>query len=289
MGVYIILFFLGLAGGSFLNVLSLRYTPGGQVFAWKAVGGRSRCPHCKRTLLWYELVPVVSFFALRGRCRTCKKGLSLQYPIVEVFSGLIFSLVPCFFSGVFVMEGAGYWVFSVLWIAALWVLLLISVIDLKHYLVPDILNIILAVLGVGAVLSKIFLGGFLITASPYFIKGYSLLISPLGGVVWNHLLGALAGGLFFFIIVFVTRGRAMGMGDVKLSAALGLLMGLPDVALMIFFAFLFGGIAGAVTIVLRKKTMKSMLPFAPFIALGVLITMFFGHPAIQWYFSAFGL
>jgi len=294
--VYIVLFAFGLAVGSFLNVVSLRYRPDRGVFEFSRINGRSHCSHCKRTLRWYELVPLLSYVVLLGRCRTCRARLSLQYPIVEFLGGAAALAIPLFFARFFSVgalfpfraELTGLYLFSFLWVVVLLIFILISVIDFRHYVIPNELNVFIGVLGVGAVLVKLFLSGsWLLPFSHYFVGSYAILLSPFGGVLANHAAGFAVGGLFFWLIVFVTRGRAMGMGDVKLAAALGLLMGLPDILLVIFFAFLFGGVAGVFTILLGKKTMKSMIPFGPFIVLGALITLFFGQRAIAWYFTLF--
>lgn len=92
--IFFVLFVFGLVIGSFLNVVSLRYDGGRFIFDPRVIGGRSHCPHCKKTLRWFELVPLASFLAQGGRCRSCKAKLSIQYPIVELLYGATFVLVP---------------------------------------------------------------------------------------------------------------------------------------------------------------------------------------------------
>lgn len=95
---YFIFFVFGAIVGSFLNVVSLRYQPEQKVFDIKIIGGRSRCPHCGKTLTWYELIPIISFLIQLGKCRSCRHRLSFQYPIVEILSGFIFLVVPWHFN-----------------------------------------------------------------------------------------------------------------------------------------------------------------------------------------------
>lgn len=290
------LFALGAAFGSFLNVLALRYQPGQAVFDLKKISGRSRCPHCRKKLRWYELLPIVSFLFLRGRCSACRKKISFQYPLIEIASGAIFAAVPWHFKNFFPVGAilpirsdlTGFYIFAVLWILIFWTLLLVSVIDARHYLIPDELNWILGFLGAGVLAVKLTLMDWAPDIFRYFTRGYALVLSPFGGgFLVNHAAGAVAAAGAFFVLFYLSRGRAMGFGDVKLALVLGFALGLPDTVIMIFFSFFFGGIFGAAAVCLGRKKLKSMMPFGPFIALGALAAVFFGHQALSWYFSFF--
>ncbi|MDP3052940.1 MAG: prepilin peptidase [bacterium] len=304
---YIILFIFGLAIGSFLNVVALRYLPGQKLLSLKTIGGlaergqspakrggRSACPHCRKTLHWYELIPIVSFFIQAGKCRSCGHKLSWQYPIVELLSGLFFVALPFFFLGgvqfsVFNYYLIGFWA---VWILALLVLLLISLIDFRNFFVPDELILVLIFLG--------FISIFLVSRSPglgiklinhSFLLQYALVFSFswLGNIWVNHLFAALAAGIFFGILFYFWKGKILGGGDVKLGFALGLLLGWPDILMALIIAFILGGLAGLILMITRKKTMKDFLPLAPFLAIGVALTVFFGYQIINGYFSLIGL
>lgn len=278
MVTYLILFCFGLAIGSFLNVLALRYDGEHFLFDTKVIGGRSHCPHCKRTLRWFELVPLVSFLAQGGKCRRCGARIGWQYPAMELISACIFVLIPWHFaaSGPYVPS-----VITGLWIAALELLLLISYIDLRLYIIPDELVILL---GVVALLETIFGGAS-------FLGGYAALLGAgVYGNVWlSHVFGALFGVIFFGALVLVTRGKGMGMGDVKLALPLGFLFGWPDMLFLCASAFVIGALVGVVLLARKEKSMKSAVPFAPFLALGAVYVIFFGAPVLAWYFRIIGL
>lgn len=287
------LFFLGLAFGSFLNVVALRYRPEGKVFTKKAVGGRSKCMHCERALRWYELLPLFSFVFLRRKCRTCRGPISWQYPMVEFASGLIFAYLPIFFAKFFNIGNIlfyrpqlwSFYAMLVVWAVIFWLLLLMSAIDIRHYLIPNGLVLALLFFGSALVFLKSVAGSWLLPYSRFFVKNYAIIFSFTDNLILNHLLGLVFGGLFFWVLYFATGGKAMGFGDVKLALALGLIMGWPDIVLTSFFAFILGGIWGLGLIIFRIKNLKAKLPFGPFLALGVIATLFFGHTIIQWYFG----
>lgn len=305
---YVCLFAIGAAFGSFLNVVTLRYRPERSVFSMKALGGRSHCPHCRKTLTAGELIPLVSYLLQRGRCRSCKAPLSLQYPLVEFMSGAVWVAVPLLISsfygissGVFASLAAPLWSYglALVWVAAFLSWLAIFVIDLRLYLVPDELNLFLAALGVGATLLLVVHHGAIPAFHDSFLRHYALLApyysccstglaSPALGVWANHLLGAAAGGLLFGALVLLGRGRAMGMGDVKLALASGLLLGWPDILLAAMIAFILGGAWGMALVFARKKSFGDRVPFAPLFTLGAAVTVFWGYPLIRLYFSLFG-
>ena len=296
--LYLILFGFGLAVGSFFNVLALRYNPHRSVFALESIGGRSYCRHCHKTLRWFELIPLLSFIIQRGRCRTCRKKLLIQYPIIEFVSGLVFVVVPFYLNSFYNISNSRFVLFEapqfyygliLVWIAVFMIWLLIALIDLRHYLIPNELNFIIGFLAVVLVSILAFNADRLLPFHDSFLKHYNLIFSPFQNLVLNHIFGLVLGGLFFGAIVFLSRGRAMGMGDVKLAAAAGLLFGWADVGLAIIIAFVVGGIVGAFTLLLKKKTMRDKLPFAPFLVLGFVITFFFGYALVRGYFALFNL
>ncbi len=292
------LFVLGLALGSFLNVLTIRYLPDGKLFDFKNLSGRSRCVSCGKTLNAKELVPLFSFLFLRGRCSSCKGKISLQYPLVEFISGAICAGVPFFFNSFFGVSNFAfasflaplwYYPFLFLWVFIFLILLAIFIIDLKHYIVPNELNLALLVFGIVLSLLFFFNEADVLPFRESFLKNYSLVFSPFQGALYNHLLGLFAGGAIFSFLFFVSRGRGMGMGDVKLAFAGGMVVGWPDIGLVTMIAFILGGIWASVLYFSKAKTMKDKLPFAPFFVFGFVITVFFGFSLMKAYFGLFNL
>lgn len=293
---YTLLFALGTAGGSFLNVLTLRYDPEKRFLSKAVFGGRSRCVHCARTLRWFELIPLISFLMLRGRCRTCHVRLSFQYPGIEIVGGAAFigvvmalnSFYNISFSA-FVTGSAPllHYAIVVLWFCVALALIAITVIDIRHYIIPDELNILIAVLGVGAAILVEYRMPTLLPFRTSFVAHYELLFFPITTILLNRLAGALVGGAIFGALAFGSRGRAMGFGDVKFAVALGILFGWPDIGLITILSFILGGIWGAVLLIFRAKGMRDRIPFGPFIVLGALLTLTFGYTLIDGYLSLF--
>ena len=261
-----ILFVFGIAIGSFLNVVILRYDGEHFLFDAKAIGGRSHCMHCKATLRWFELVPVASFIIQGGRCRRCKARLAAQYPIVELLSGLIFVCVPLALAAGAAPD-ASFALGATLWVAAFEALLVMSVIDIRLGIIPDEINIFLLVLGILLAL----------------VPGWQ------GSAVLGRVIGALAAGAFFALLIAVTRGKGMGMGDLKLAIPLGLIFGWPDIVFVLAFSFVIGAVLGVIAVARGKNTMKGTLPFGPFLALGATTMFFWGAPMLNWYFSVIGI
>jgi len=285
----VFLFCIGLAVGSFINVLSLRYDPDRPIFSRLASGGRSRCMHCDRALRWFELIPLLSFLVLFGRCRTCRGRLSLQYPVVELVTGLTTAFIPIRLFQIHLFDirlpGFHLWFYlvSAAFILAAFTMIFLSAVDARLKLIPDQSNLLIVFLGlcltVGIFLGKMPGGSFL--------EHYALLFGFQDNVLINRLIGALFGLLFFGAIVYFTRGRGMGLGDVKLAGALGLLLGWPDIALTAFLAFILGALSGILLLIRRTKTMQSVLPFGPFIVLGAFLVFFYGSSLMRLYFTLF--
>jgi leader peptidase (prepilin peptidase)/N-methyltransferase len=290
---YVTLFVFGLAAGSFVNVLTLRYRPERSFFSGAAWRGRSHCMQCGVTLKWYELVPLLSFIMQAGKCRSCGVRLARQYPIVELVGALLAVGTPLFFSawhgmkGVAALEAAPwYYGFLFLWFLVALSWLCIVIIDAKHYLVPDELNIVLAVLGVGLIALLATHEGALPLFRFSFLKHFSLLFTPafLEGVWVLHLAGALVGGVLFWLLALVQRGAAMGFGDVKLAFVSGLILGFPDIVFAAGVAFVVGGLWGGILMATGRKRMGDRIPFAPFLVLGFFVTIVLGFPLLSWYF-----
>jgi prepilin signal peptidase PulO-like enzyme (type II secretory pathway) len=283
----ILLFVFGVAVGSFLNVVSLRYRDDKFLLSQGVIGGRSRCPHCKTALGWFELIPLLSFLLQRGRCRSCGAKISFQYPLVEFLSGLIFVFVPSrLVSQGLVISSASHLLLSTFWVLVFLTLLLISLIDLRLGIIPDEANVFLLFLG--------FL--IILFTPPYFASGQGSFFGPYSpffgswGSIWpRHILAALLMGAFFGFLIYFTRGRGMGVGDLKLGIPLGFIFGWPDIVLIICASFIIGSLAGLYVIAFKNKSLKSSLPFGPFLAAAAAITFFFGYELINLYFRTFYL
>lgn len=276
---------MGLALGSFINVVALRYDPDRFIFSKPVVGGRSYCPHCGKTLRWFELLPVVSFVIQRRRCRTCASLLSYQYPLSEAVAGLIAVLVPMALPPL-PLHPAATIALNALWVAVFLLLLLMALIDIRLQMIPDEIVIALIAIGLGIIILSA--PGFGL-ASGTFLRDYALMFGLRGSIWLNHIAGLLFGGILFGAIIALTRGRGMGFGDLKLALALGFVFGWPDIILVAALSFIIGSIYGGVQIWRRREKMKSAVPFGPFLALGAAILFFFGNSILRGYFALFGI
>lgn len=242
---YLILFYVFIFGtiiGSFLNVVIFRYNTG------FSLGGRSVCLYCGKELKWYELIPLVSFLALSGRCRTCKSRLSIQYPAVEFVTGVLFV-----FSFIYARNFS-----SDIFLAYLFIIIslltVITAYDLRHKIIPD-----------GLVFTFIALA---------FIRPFAF---PFPGESLS--LALIAGPLFaapFALTFFLSKGKWMGLGDAKLILGIGFFLGLARTGLSLLFSIWIGALISVILLFLRGKqfTMKSEIPFAPFLVIGALLCLF---------------
>lgn len=250
------LFVLGLTIGSFLNVLIYRI-PKGLGF----VKGRSFCPRCKRKISWFDNIPLLSFALLKGRCRACHSPISWRYPAVELLTGVLFVLGA---EGVLGRLG-GLGKLGAIEIVLTWVLfsalIAIFFIDLEHQVIPD--EILLPVIFL-FLLSKVF-------ASP--LTTYYLLLTTL--------LPAFGASLFLLLIWAFTRGRGMGLGDVKLAFLMGLVLGYPKVIVAFYLAFLTGAIVGVILILVKKARFGQKIAFGPFLAAATIITFLWGEKILS--------
>lgn len=245
-----ILFFFGLFWGSFLNVVSLRWGNFKSILK-----GRSVCPNCQKTLGYFQLLPVLSFLIQSGKCKYCKERISLRYPLVEILTGaVLFFLFKNSLS--FFSFASSIILFSLL--------IVISLYDLKTMVIPDGL--------VWTFNALAFLGIFLLA------KSY-----PVG-----YLLSGLALFSFFAILWLVSKGAWMGFGDAKLALGVGFILGLDKGLLALILAFWVGTIFALGLLVFFRKTysMKSKVPFGPFLALAAFISFIFGDKIIGWYLGS---
>ncbi len=261
---YFLVFLFGLAMGSFLNVVICRLATG-EGMAKK----RSHCPHCGHFLCWYDMIPVLSFFWLRGRCRYCQKRISWQYPLVEIATGLIFFLVFNFqFSISNQTQLFQFPNFSISNLTAvcymLYVtcsLLIVFVYDLKNYIIPDkVLFPAVAITFFWQIFSSLKIGHWSLASSH----------------LTNYLLSAFGAAAFFALLILITRGRGMGWGDVKLAFLMGLILGWPTIFVALFLSFFSGSLVGLALIVAGRKKFDSQIPFGPFLAGATILTLFYG-------------
>ncbi len=283
------LFVIGLALGSFINVVALRYDPDKFILSNKVIGGRSMCPRCRNKLNWFELVPLLSFLFLLGRCRHCKEKISWRYPLIELISGLIFVLVPIFLSSLFKINPLSFnfvtsYMLYVAWVLVFETLLLISLIDIRLKIIPDEANLFLVLLGILIIFLSTHNFG-LIEGS--YLGSYAALFGLRENIWLNHLVAAGFGAFFFFILFLITLGRGMGLGDLKFAGALGVVFGWPDIILITALSFILGSFFSLPGLIFKKRGLKSFLPFGPFIALAALVVFFFGSDILKFYFQLF--
>ena len=293
---YTILAVFGLIIGSFLNVATLRYDPDRGFLNMRLFGGRSHCLRCRTQLAWYELIPVLSYVFLLGRCRHCKRSISLQYPIVELFTAVAFVAVPMriesmaymFFSGVAGALSAVHLAVSALWIAVFVLFIALAVIDFRHMIIPDFISIALAAIGVALAGVTQWFGGFSLLHGS-FMGHYAMILGFRESIWVNHFFAAFVGLVFFGLIIGLSRGRAMGWGDLKLAGALGLIFGWPDIVLVLMLSFIIGSIVSVGLMVRGRKTMGDAVPFGPFLVIGAATVFFFGFRIMSLYFGSFGV
>jgi leader peptidase (prepilin peptidase)/N-methyltransferase len=285
---WFILFILGLAVGSFLNVVAMRYDGGetAPLFSPHAIGGRSHCPHCRTTLRWFELIPLVTWVLQRGHCRTCHARIGWRYPLTELISGFIVMLVPFRVISAAAIGAGAPGMGALLWLSFFWVvifeaLFLMALVDIRLGIIPDGLNLSLFLIGLFFV---IYLGGTLGLQNASLLGPYAGIFGLQGNLWLNRVAGALFAGGLFGLLIAGTRGKGMGFGDLKLVIPLGFILGWPDILFALASAFVIGAAAGVTAIAMKKRTMKGALPFGPFLALGAAAVFFFGYQFVRWYF-----
>jgi leader peptidase (prepilin peptidase) / N-methyltransferase len=238
----------GAVAGSFLNVLIYRL-PLGRSVVWPS----SACPHCSRELSWYENVPIVSWLALRARCRTCRAPISLRYPFVEALTAVLFAAAWWHY-------GPGVLVASRIVFGCM--LIVLFAIDLEHQLLPNAITL------------------------PGIVVGF--LFSCLSEPGWlASLIGIAVGGGALFVIAEayfrVRHEEGLGMGDVKMLAMIGAFLGWKLTLVTLMMASVSGSVVGLLLIVSRRGSMKYALPFGTFLALGAAAAASVGPAVLEWY------
>ncbi len=243
----IIFFVLGSCVGSFLNVVVYRLNHG-----LSPLKGRSFCPKCKKKILWRDNLPLFSFLLLKGRCRSCHSPISWQYPLVELATGSL-TLLMVYFS--FLYLGAS-WLGVIYYLLITYALIALFVSDFLYQTIPD--EIV------------------------YSATALALLWSVFAHQ-WPSLLAGVGAAGFFLLLAVVTRGKGMGMGDVKLAGLMGLFLGFPEIVVALALAFLTGAFAGVILILIGKKRFGEHIPFGPFLVNATWISLFWGLAIWQFY------
>ncbi len=256
-------FILGTIAGSFINCFVWR------ISQKETILGSSYCPKCRHKLSFFDLFPILSFAFLKTKCRYCKEKISWQYPIIEVMVGLVFvfiyyitgfDLLTNDFTNIKFFELIFRFIITTLLMSAF-------LYDLKHYIIPDRITLT----GIGLSLIWIIFA---------FFNDYYSEIEVLGFVF-----SGIGSAFFLFLIWFFSQGKAMGFGDVKLVFLLGLLLGWPKIIPGLFISFFLGAFIGIILMLLRKKKMKSEVPFGPFLIIGTYIGLAYGTEILSWYLS----
>ena len=245
----VLIFILGLIVGSFSNVCIYRI-PRNESIIFPA----SHCPKCRSNIKPIDNIPLLSFILLKGRCRNCKSKISIQYPVVELITGLIYLIIYLIY---------GLSIQSLIYIILSSALIIIAFIDLNEQIVPDVISL------PGIVI------GFILS---FFVPYISFVNSALGVFVGGGIiLGiGLAGSALF-------KREAMGGGDVKLAAMIGAFLGWRYIIISLFLGFFTGALAGIILILSKIKSREDAVPFGPFIVLGSIITLLWGEKILIWY------
>jgi prepilin signal peptidase PulO-like enzyme (type II secretory pathway) len=217
------------------------------------------CPKCKKKISWYDNIPVLSFFILRGRCRYCHKSISLQYPAVEIIIGVLFVLALYNHQANNWLLVADFWLLirNLFFIS---ILTVIFIYDLRWYLILDIIT-------VPAMIVALILNLFL---------EYPL---------QNLFLAAVIGAGFFLFQYIISRGKWIGGGDIRMGALMGFMLGYPGVITGLMLSYIFGSIIGIILLIAGRKKMSSQIPFGTFLSAATIITLLYGQKILVWYMN----
>jgi leader peptidase (prepilin peptidase) / N-methyltransferase len=262
----------GLVIGSFLNVCIVRL-PSGRSVSKPA----SHCPRCKEPIRFYDNIPLISFILLRAKCRKCGEPISWRYPFVELINGLFY---------VWVVLEFGFGGEAVLIMILCSSLIAITFIDFDHQIIPDIITLPGMLLGLSFAPFYLYP---LTDALPFHLGNLLPHVSLYLTAFLNSLIGLLAGAVPLFAIGWIWEKlrhvEAMGGGDVKLMGMIGSFLGWKGALLTIMLGALTGSVAGILLILLKRHKMEKVIPFGPFLAVGAVMTAFYGPAIISWYLN----
>lgn len=259
----IVLFIIGAAVGSFTSVVIYR-------LHHKKKGilkGRSSCTNCETELKPLDLIPIVSFLSLRGKCRYCDKEISYMYPLLELIAGGLFALLFLkypFFNDALQFSGTHFGMY-LLYAFYLFVFVFTFFFDLHYLKVSD--EILLPAILIGLIATIAF---------------------PLTPHIWNALVGAGIAVAFFGSQYLVSKGTWIGLGDLRIGALMGVVLGWKLTIVALFLSYLSGSLVSIFIIARKKKFLGVKIPFAPLLVTGTLITMFFGDTILEWYLQGLG-
>ncbi|MCX7881376.1 MAG: prepilin peptidase [Patescibacteria group bacterium] len=266
------IFILGLSVGSFLNVLIDRLPKG------EPITGRSHCDYCKKKLTGIDLIPIVSFFILKGKSRCCHKKLSFQYPLVEIITGISYLLI---FNFQFKIDNQfSIFSFQFLSLISLWgvvsCLIVIFFSDLKYRLISDY------------ILWSFFGFSLIYKINELFLK-QSFTFDEILKQIENDIISTSLIGLPIFLLYYFSKEKAMGLGDVYLAAIIGYFLGWKKGFLALYLAFLTGGIISLFLILLGRKKIKSKIAFGPFLIWGMMLAWYWEEKIFQWLSRFYGV
>ncbi len=259
--ISVIFVLLGLSVGSFLNLCSDRLPRGGSI-----IRPGSHCDNCGKGLRAFDLVPVISYLWLRGRCRYCGAGIPLRVLLVEVATGAVYGLMAWHYG--LTVELAFGLIYASIFIV-------IFVIDLEHKHILDVVTFPAMAL---ALVFSFFWGGF---------EEFWPEIGP--GITLSALLGGALGFAFMLLPYVITRGAGMGYGDVKLAALIGLVCGFPLVVVALFVGIIAGGLVAVFLLLSRLvESRKAAIPYGPFLVVGAMVALVWGDNIFQWWWALGG-
>jgi prepilin signal peptidase PulO-like enzyme (type II secretory pathway) len=259
------LFILGTILGSFISVLILR-----SIAKESWVSGRSRCDSCRNIIAWYDNIPLLSYLILRGKCRHCTEPILPLHPMVEVLTGILF--VWWYWGGLifFQLTQAPLSILQPLfWLAVGLILIYLFIVDLNYMILPD--KAVFLLLGLA-----VFYRLVLVVSGTMQLKDLIYTI-----------VAALLSFMFFWFLWFITKGKGMGFGDVKLVVPLAILLGTHKTLVGFFLAFILGATVGVILIAFGKGKLKTAIPFGPFLIVGALLSLLWGDLILGWYLSLF--
>ena len=266
--IILILIVLGLCLGSFINAYVWRLhskTKTGKYSKLSIWHGRSICPNCNHILSPLDLIPILSWIILRGKCRYCKKPISIQYPLVELITSILFIFSFLYWPYQFNKEGIILFSF---WLIFLLGFIILTIYDLRWKILPNNIIFPLVILALFQIILKLV----------FFNFGYSLIFGSLWGILFSA-------GLFYGIFI-VSNGKWIGGGDVKLAIVLGLLLGGPiEAILMVFISALIGTLISLVIMIMGKYKQGTTIAFGPMLMSATIICYLFGPQIINWYKS----
>ncbi len=258
----IVIFYIGAALGSFLSVLIYRTRHG----LSGIVAGRSTCPYCKKQLIAIDLLPIVNYLILRGRCRHCKEKIAPHYLLLELITGLTLGALYLKFPFLTYLNEAPYMNFD---LQLLW--------DFARYALVSIM------------LMAIFFYDLLYKEIPDMYSYFAIIIVVAGNIytgtpaLTEFIIGGAVGAIFFLAQILVSKGKWVGSGDVILGMLMGLMLGWKQLLIALFISYVIGAIISIWLLAAKKATKKTQIPFAPFLVTGTILTILFGNLILDWY------